>query len=228
LLLHTSLFCSSPSTSGGDPGPPYDSNDDGPDDDSYSSDDGQVGGGVHSDDGFGAHGQADDGAYSDDEFSTSGNDDIDGDGYHDGGGFGSDGGYGRDDENGQHDPPWDAYHHGGFTYPPGIEALQHTHGPAMLNQGHTWQYYQCDPYDVVVDITTGQIPTWYASRPDHGVICNFPVPLDIPNMDQEQFLAAFQCWVPFFIAKEQKKVILHFQCYDPLLMSLAVFHGKVV
>jgi hypothetical protein len=71
--------------------------------------------------------------------------------------------------------------------------LRRAHGPAMPNRGHTWQYYQCDPYNVVVDVATSQIPTWYAFRPDHGIVCNFPVPLDVRDMDQEQFLAT---WPP--------------------------------
>jgi hypothetical protein len=76
LLPHTLLSHGSPSASGGNPSPLYDSNDDGPDNNSYISDDGQDGGGVHSYDGFGAHGQTDDSAYSGDELGAYGDDGI--------------------------------------------------------------------------------------------------------------------------------------------------------
>jgi hypothetical protein len=47
-------------------------------------------------------------------------------------------------------------------------------------------------------------------------------------MDQEQFLAAFQHRMVFSSAKDQKHLLQTFPCYDLSLMSLAVFHGKVV
>jgi hypothetical protein len=75
---------------------------------------------------------------------------------------------------------------------------------------------------------TGQIPVWYASHPDHGIVCNFPVPLDVRDMDQEQFLTAFQHCMVFSSVKDQKHLLQTFPHYDPLLMSLAVINGKVV
>jgi hypothetical protein len=47
------------------------------------------------------------------------------------------------------------------------------------SRGHKWQYFQCDPYTIAMDMVTGQVPMWYPPHPDHGMVCNFPVPLEL-------------------------------------------------
>ena len=87
-------------------------------------------------------------------------------------------------------PAWDSFDRDGYDYQPSREGViaRRRHPPA--GHGPTWFQFQVDPYQQInIDTSTGTIAPWYSPRANFGTILNHPVPLNLPHIDKEFFLA---------------------------------------
>ena len=129
----------------------------------------------------------------------------------------------------RHNAPWDSFDRNGHSFPPSREGVIAQRGTPRPSHGPTWFQFQVDPYQHVdVDTYSGTIAPWYSARAEFGLILNHPVPLNLPHIDQEFFLAQFLS-VPFN-AKNIKGFYDNFPKFPAKAgrSHLLVYHSELV
>lgn len=119
------------------------------------------------------------------------------------------------------DPAWHSTNRAGFSYPLGLSPLLADRSSLPpLQQGTTWQYFQCDihaPDALIVNVPTGTIFPWVAPRPNYGVLVHHPICTSAVHMDRKLFLANLSNHG--FDTRNHKSFQSQFPLLDPAAIS---------
>ena len=124
---------------------------------------------------------------------------------------------------------WDTFNRDGHSYQPSREGIISQRPTPPVQHGPTWFQFQVDPYQQIdLDTTTGTIAPWFSPRANYGMILNHPVPLNLPHIVKEFFMAQFIS-VPFN-AKNNKSFHDNFPKFPTTATRghLLVYHSELV